>query len=208
MGSPDRDCPFYKNGFFVIKQIVKNRKGKKVNLQLIKLSPDSKDRKFFEQINEEAFPLSERISFDEFFAFAAKTGADILGIYDGMAPVGFFVLLKNTECGYVFFFAIDKSRRSSGYGSAAMKKLIDTYSEQQIILDFEILDENAENYAQRIRRKGFYLRNGFHETGNYTILRGDKFEVVCTGGELNRPAFKELIHILHASFEEFPDMLI
>lgn len=54
-----------------------------MNLELIKLNPNSKDRKFFEQVNDEAFPLSERMSFDEIFAFASDTNTDVLGIYDG-----------------------------------------------------------------------------------------------------------------------------
>ena len=40
------------------------------------------------------------------------------------------------------------------------------------------LNENPENNPQRIRRKNFYLWNGFHETGNYTMLRDERFEVV------------------------------
>lgn len=132
----------------------------------------------------------------------------MLGIYDNGNPVGFAVLLKNAECGYVYFIAIDSCTRSKGYGGAAMQKMMEVYPELQLVLDFEVINENAENNEQRIRRKKFYLRNGFHETGNYTMLHDERFEVVCSGGELRREALKDLLCILHKHRPEFPDVLI
>ena len=169
---------------------------------------DCKDRKYFEQINNEAFPLSERMSMNEIFSFASNTATDVLGIYDFDIPVGFAVLLKNEQCGYVYFIAIDKNKRSKGYGRAAMNKILEVYSQLQIVLDFEEIDENAENYIQRIRRKNFYLRNGFHETGNYTLLSEDRFEVVCSSGKLRKEAFKDLLNVIHKFRPEFPNVLI
>lgn len=179
-----------------------------MNLELIRLQPDSKDRNYFERVNEEAFPLSERMSLDEIFAFASDTDTDVLGIYDKKTPVGFAVLLKNAECGYVYFIAIDHQVRSKGYGRAAMQEMAKAYPGLQLVLDFEVLDEHAENNAQRVRRKNFYLKNGFHETGHYTMLGDDRFEVVCNGGELRKEAFKELLRILHQHRPEFPDVLL
>lgn len=99
-----------------------------MNLELIRLNTNSKDRKYFEQINNEAFPLSERMSFDEIFDFTSDTDTDVLGIYDNGNPIGFAVLLKNAECGYIYFLAIDSCMRSKGYGGAALKKLMEVYS--------------------------------------------------------------------------------
>ena len=59
-----------------------------------------------------------------------------------------------------------------------MKKIIASYPDLLIILDFEEIDANAENNNQRIRRKNFYLKNGFYETGFYTLLGEIRFEVV------------------------------
>lgn len=179
-----------------------------MTLELIELKVDSKDRKIFERINEEAFPDSERMSFDEFFDFASDTNTDVLGIYDDGKPVGFVVVLKNEKCGYIYYLAIDCHMRSKGYGGATIKKLMEVYSKLQLVLDFEVIDENAENNEQRIRRKKFYLRNGFHETGNYTILSNERFEVVCNRGELCKEEFKDLIHIIHKHRLEFPDVLM
>lgn len=179
-----------------------------MNLELIKIKPDNKDRNYFERINDEAFPLSERMSFDEIFDFASDTDTDVLGIYEDRKPVGFAVLLKNEESGYVYYIAIDSHTRSKGYGGAAIQKMMEVYSHLQLVLDFEEIDETAQNYEQRVRRKKFYLRNGFHETGNYTILCDERFEVVCNGGELHKTSLEDLLCILHKHRSEFSDVLI
>lgn len=179
-----------------------------MNLKFVRLEPAHKDLHFFEQINEEAFPPSERMTMDEIFAFASDTNTDVLGIYDAELPLGFAVILKNAVCGYIYFIAIDRQMRSKGYGSATMKKLLNTYSQLQLVLDFEEPVSTAANDTQRRRRKQFYLRNGFHETGRYTLLREERFEVVCSGEALHEDALLDLLHVLHAHRSEFPDVLI
>lgn len=148
------------------------------------------------------------MSFDEIFDFASNTNTDVLGLYDEEKPIGFAVVLKNAKCGYVYFIAIDKRMRSKGYGSEAIKKIAERYSRLQLVLDFEVIDEKSKNNEQRVRRKNFYLRNGFHETGNYTMLGDERFEVVCNGGELNKTALKDLLSVIHKYRPELPDVLI
>ncbi len=173
-----------------------------------KLTAESEDLNIFTEMNDEAFPPSERMSMEEIFAFASETDTDVLGIYDDTKPVGFVVVMKNDRCGYIYFYAIDTRVRSKGYGSAALKKLNEKYDKIQLVLDFEAIDENAENYDQRLRRRRFYLRNGFRETGRYTVLRGERFEVVCNGGELNEEGLKDLLAIIHSHIPEFLNVLL
>lgn len=179
-----------------------------MDLQIIKLSPDCKDMACFEQINNEAFPSYERISMEDMFGLTSYTDTDVLGIYDGNVPVGFTLIVKNEACGYVYFLAIDRRFRSHGYGSAAIKKLLNMYSDLQLVLDFEEIDESSENNEQRIRRKAFYLRNGFYETGRYTMIYQDRFEVVSSCIPLRAEALTELIHLLHTHNPKFADTLI
>lgn len=181
---------------------------KEPNLELIKLTPDSKDLYCFEQINQEAFPDSERMPLDNMFAFASDSSTDILGIYENSNPSGFAMVVTNEQSAYIFYFAMAQQVRGKGYGSIAMKQLIERYPDLQITLDFEELDEKAANAEQRIRRKRFYLNNGFHETGRMTMLRHQNFEVVCTKGELNQEALKDLIEVIHARCPEFPNVLL
>lgn len=166
------------------------------------------DVPLFDRINNEAFPPSERMSMAEIFELGSKTDTDVLGIYDSNQPVGFTVVMKNEVCGYVFFYAIDERFRSKGYGSAAIKRLVEEYNGLQLILDFESIDENTDNFEQRKRRKQFYLKNGFRVTGRYTKLSGEMFEVVYgSGEEFEVQAFERLLEIIHSNIPEFSNIL-
>lgn len=178
-----------------------------MRFDFIPLGPDCADRDYFDRLNQEAFPAAERTDIEEMFAFSRDADAQLLGIYEAGAPVGFAFLVKNAACGYVYYFAIDKALRSQGYGGAAIEELLGRYPQLQLILDFEELDPAAANYDQRLRRKGFYLRHGFVETGKYTMLRGNRFEVVCGGGPLREDAFRDLLQVLHAHCPQFPAVL-
>ncbi len=166
-----------------------------------------KDIDLFEQMNREAFPDHERLTLDQIFTYVDKLNTDFVGMYDGTVPIGFFVLIKNSKCGYLNYFAIDQSMRSQGYGSRALNLLMDTYPDLQIILDFEGLDPNSTNYEQRIARKNFYLRNGFYQTNYYTMVKDEKYDVVCSQRVLNVHAFLDLIHHMHRLRHEFVDDL-
>lgn len=132
--------------------------------RLVPLKSENKDLLKLESINSEAFPPTEYVSFDVLFRLSEEMDTDILGVYESETPVGFTVVVKNKFCAYIFLLAIDKNVRSKGYGSNTLQEVMKRYPDQQMILDFEELDLKAENYLQRVKRKAFYLRNGFHET--------------------------------------------
>lgn len=54
------------------------------------------------------------------------------------------------------------------------------FRDSVLTIDFEKPDPDAENSAQRIRRKKFYLQNGFLETGCYQNMQGIDFEIVTS----------------------------
>lgn len=176
-------------------------------MRLTKLSSNCEDRNILEAIHDEAFPPKEWVSMEDIFQFAQNTNTDIIGICESKNLIGYMVLVKNELCGYLYFFAIGGSLRSKGYGSRAMQELLNLYPQLQIVLDFEPLEATAPNLPQRKRRREFYLRNGFHETGYFTMLREDRFEVVCSGGELQKEAVLKVLKVIHKYRPEFPDAL-
>ena len=46
------------------------------------------------------------------------------------------------------------------------------YPQKKQVVDFEMLDETAENSRQREKRRNFYLRNGYKETGFFLSYLG------------------------------------
>ena len=136
------------------------------------------------RINEEAFPPSEFMPVEMMFDLTEELGGSVWGLYTEQELAGFAMTVRNDKCEYFFFLAIDRKLRNRGLGAEAVQAFFREFSGRQVILDFEEMDPEAENYPMRLRRKNFYLRCGFHETGRFTMFRGNRFEVVCNGGEL------------------------
>ena len=61
--------------------------------------------------------------------------------------------------------------------------LKEEYQNETIFFEIEILDQNADNYHERKRRKDFYLRNGFKESGYGYYFYVD-YEVMIYGNQI------------------------
>ena len=94
--------------------------------------------------------------------------------------MGFMAVRIYEEISYLFFLAIDPEHRSGGYDSRALKLLKEIYPWKQQVVDFEKLDNAAENNEQRKKRRSFYLRNGYKETGKFVSYFGVQYEIFCT----------------------------
>ena len=166
-----------------------------MKLSVKKITQDFRDMKILEQVNNEAFPENERIEIPELLQLAAEERMDTLAVYDGDDFVGFCSLVIEAPMIYVFFLAVDSRKRSMGYGSKIIALLEKTYSEYQIALDLELIDESAPNNSQRKRRKEFYLRNGFCETGYCLQYNGMLFELLVLGETFDKEKFIHLLEV-------------
>lgn len=160
-----------------------------MSLHAVKVTPDFSDMKQLQQVNNEAFPAEERIPLKLLVEASETEPIDLLAIYDDDLFVGFLTLIIKKPCAYICFFAIDGANRSKGYGGQTLNLIKELYSDYQIVLDLERLDENAPNNAQRISRKKFYLRNGFYETGYVLDYLGMSFEVLCSEKKFDKGSF-------------------
>jgi len=86
--------------------------------------------------------------------------------------------------------------RSGGYGSRAIETLLKLYPNKQQIVDMEMVDESAENNEQRIKRRGFYLRNGYKPTGQFLSYLGVDYEILCMNENFDFDTFKEMMSTL------------
>ncbi|MBR1711369.1 MAG: GNAT family N-acetyltransferase [Clostridia bacterium] len=183
-------------------------------MRIAKLTAGNPHLARIEEINNEAFPDSERVSVPTMLAFVRDGNGEILGLYEGKSdsaenlPVGFGFAVTGAQVVYLFFFAIERDRRNHGVGSRALAAICEHFHGRQVILDFEELLPGRPETELRERRKAFYLRNGFCETGRYTALPCGRFEVVCQPGQLLSDDFASLIHIIHAYVPDYVDALI
>lgn len=155
-----------------------------LRIQKVKLS--SKDIK---RIYFEAFPKRERMPFPMMVAMSKLWNTQFFGFYEDDTPCGFTYLASNRKLVFVMFFAVDKSLRSKGYGSAILQQLRNKFPDKKIIISIEPCVVNTPDIDLRKRRKAFYMRNGYRETGYMIKLNGVVQEIIITNGEFLKKEF-------------------
>lgn len=152
--------------------------------------------RFWKEVNAlagEAFPPEEYLAPAELVKMAQAEQFDFLALLDGDSFVGFMVVQTYQNLAYLFFLAICADYRSRGYGSRAIETLKAAYPDQMQVVDFERPDDTAGNCAQREKRRAFYLRNGYKETGLFLSYLGVECEVFCMGDSFEPEVFKAMM---------------
>ncbi len=119
-----------------------------------------------------------------------KPGFNIL--YEQKTWVGFIYIKKYKDIVFVKFLAVSEQLRSGGYGSKIMDAMKNKYSGQRIVLNIEELDKNEDNYQQRVKRKGFYQKNGFYSTGYLVKEPAERQEMLIYGGVITKEEINEM----------------
>ncbi len=135
-----------------------------MNLRKNKIRLLSFQNRRIRELYESAFPKIERMPYSMLMRYSLKKEIDMWGYYDGARFIGFAYVMILGDYVYLLYFATKKELRCRGYGSAIVKDLMKTYPDKNMVLDIEPAVEDAENAAQRIRRRDFYLNLGFHDT--------------------------------------------
>ena len=91
------------------------------------------------------------------------------------------------------FLAVDKTLRSKGYGSAILQDIQNKYPEKKIIISIEPCDKNAFDIELRTKRKEFYMRNGYQETGYMMKLNGIVQEIIIKNGKFDKKQFRSFL---------------
>ena len=109
---------------------------------------------------------------------------EIYAIEDQGEFIGLAMNMIWGDMGLLDYFAIAENKRNSGYGSRCIRLLLERFKDRKYIFEIEKQDEQAENSADRKRRKAFYLRNGLKETGVFANVYQVDFELLTPEGNL------------------------
>ena len=156
-----------------------------MEVKKVRLSSSDVKRIYFD-----SFPKSERMPFPMMVSMSKLWNTDFLSFYDGDVLCGFVYLAHNSKIVFVMFLAVDKTLRSKGYGSAILQEIQNRYPNKKIIISIEPCDETAFDIEIRKRRKSFYLRNEYKETGYMIKLAGVVQEIIIANGEFDKSQFK------------------
>lgn len=162
----------------------------------LKLEPLTKNQSEFAKVKElyyGSFPKNERIPMNLLMWKAKRAFVDFLVIYDEDEYIGFTYLITHKNLTYVLYIAIDGNARSKGYGGRALAKIKEKYPDNRIILNIEVVDETANNYAQRATRRKFYVRNGYEGSTYFYQDRWGLYEVIVQGGKVQIDEFYALL---------------
>ncbi|MDY3929350.1 MAG: GNAT family N-acetyltransferase [Clostridia bacterium] len=126
-----------------------------------------------------AFPEIERKPFSFLLDKQKDKSVDLLYIENDIDEfVGEAISVKYKDMILLDYFAMDSQKRGNGYGSQALKLLIERYSEKRFILEIERDDVECENLEQRKRRKKFYLKNGMKLMNFNVNLFGEEMNIL------------------------------
>lgn len=136
----------------------------------------------YKKLYLEAFPSEERLDFELLTAKVKDGKGNFLGLFNENSIAGIMYYSEYRGIVYIFYFAIKPEHQSKGYGKMMLEYMFERYNKHKMILLVEELDEKAENIGQRIRRKNFYLRNGFADNGQFLTALGTDFELIHRQG--------------------------
>ncbi len=123
-----------------------------------------------------AFPEIERHPIDELFEACEAGNCEWLIFKDEDIPVGMAYMIVRCDVAFLLYLAVVDEHRNHGYGASILKELRHLYDGTELVLLIESLREECDNKEIRIRRRGFYLRNGLYDTdyiqpcGNGTVI--------------------------------------
>jgi GNAT superfamily N-acetyltransferase len=165
-------------------------------LNFVRLNHASPERAALERILKEQFPKEEYFSLEDQLALQDRGEVEVNAIYEGKTLLGIMTLRLAQEMVYLFFLAIDRPYQGKGYGQESLRAIKERYPEKAIAVDFELVDHKAANSLQRQRRRKFYEKAGFSETGWGLSYRGVDYEIFCLNQPFRIAKFKALLDSL------------
>lgn len=141
----------------------------------------------FHRLYLSSFPKEERIPIKHLMMRAEES--ELIACYDEKLFCGFYATLTFGDVTHILFLAVDDALRGRGYGSQILKQISHRYPNHRIILDIEAEDPSAPNNEQRIRRKAFYAKNGYTESGIAYTWRNVPYQILIKNGCITEKEF-------------------
>ena len=151
-----------------------------------------------EKCMAEAFPPEEQVPVRKLLRYSLCAGTpgslDLWGLDGRFAGFSYWQRLpgkRNRK--YIAFLVVDKRMRGKGAGSRILQLLTAEDSAAEWLLGVERPLASAPNRAERIRRLGFYLRNGWRDTGMHAVDGGVDYELLSLSEETSADAPRAIV---------------
>ena len=144
-----------------------------------------KNKNLIKEIYVNSFPKDERYPFWIIKSSIKNENIIFNIIYEETNVIGFLYSIFYDNNLFLWYLAIDKKYRNKGYGKKVISDLKNSNKYKNIILAVEKTDESMNKEDIRVKRKEFYIKNGFYETNTFTEDRNVEYEMLCTNKNFN-----------------------
>ena len=148
-------------------------------LRYVPLDQQGPDIALTQTLFESAFPVEERPPFELVLKWDHH---GFNGVYQGEDFVGLVYFVEHKDLVYVFFLAIEEPYRNQGIGSRILSDVKARFAGKRVFLLAEEVGERYPDNALRMRRIGFYRRNGFLDSGLVITEYNVRYHVLTLGG--------------------------
>ena len=164
-------------------------------LTISRLHRDSNERSLAEHLYLKAFPEIERHPVDELFEACDTGKCEWLTFKDGDTFIAMAYMIISDGIAFLLYLAVEDDQRNKGYGARILSELSGLYDGMEVILLIESLHEECDNMDIRIRRKGFYLRNGFQDTKfiQSTCEGAAIYDILSTNPDFSKDRWKSFV---------------
>ena len=129
-----------------------------------------------EELYLNTFPKDERFPFWILEECSRENNSNLYAILDNDKFIGMCYIVNCANAYYLMYLAVEPSLRNQNYGSKILMDLKEKYKTLFLSVDIPVDDIS-------IKRKKFYLRNGFYDTNKFYEDTGVNYEVLCTNDE-------------------------
>ncbi len=154
------------------------------------------DRKYLKELKAlylEAFPKEERKTF-RFIEQLKKEGKCVIHTaVEDEKFAGLAIMLTDEKYALLDYLAVDADMRDLGLGSKILDELKKIYKDKCLFLERETVLKDCDNPEQRSRRRHFYLKNGFSDSGVYVNVYTVDMTLMTFGDNIS---FKEYADFL------------
>ena len=127
---------------------------------------------------QSAFPANEKKPFSMIRSMQKKERSDVWYCEENGKFAGLVITINGPDKILLDYLAVAKNRWGQGIGSKILQKMREQYPGKGVFLEIEIVDDSAENYGERKRRKQFYLANGMTPMNVFVKLFGVDMELL------------------------------
>lgn len=127
----------------------------------LNISPGFANRQKLKKLYHNTFPACERKPWALIRQKCRQGFMQVLSIEDDAGSfLGLAIIILYKDIALLDYFAVAPQYRGQSIGTNALQALRKRYAGYRLLLEIEDPDAPADNTAERIRRKDFYLRNG------------------------------------------------